>query len=179
MQYLFMLLFAAGAVGLDQFVKYLTVANIAEEVEITAIPGLMNLTYYKNTGASFSMLEGQQYFFIAHLLTNQLDLLFDEGVGQFRRGDAFHGFGTNIGIHTGTLHNIRINNTIIIALLELVRKKKIEKIRQNMPVYSRKISCDFSIGDLYKNAALRRREAVGSFIEAFGVKTADGKADGR
>ena len=63
MQYLWMLLFAAGAVGLDQMVKYLVVANIDLYEHLPVIPGVMNLTYYQNTGAAFSMLEGQQWLF--------------------------------------------------------------------------------------------------------------------
>ena len=63
MQYLWILLFAAGAVGLDQMVKYLVVANIDLYEHLPVIPGVMNLTYYQNTGAAFSMLEGQQWLF--------------------------------------------------------------------------------------------------------------------
>ena len=63
MQYLFMLLFAAGAVGLDQIVKFLVVANIPLHGEIAVIPGLIHLTYAQNTGAAFSMLQGQQWLF--------------------------------------------------------------------------------------------------------------------
>ena len=63
MQYLWMHLFAAGAVGLDQMVKYLVVANIDLYEHLPVIPGVMNLTYYQNTGAAFSMLEGQQWLF--------------------------------------------------------------------------------------------------------------------
>ena len=63
MQYLFMLLFAAGAVGLDQIVKYLIVANIGLYEQVPVIPGLIRLTYAQNTGAAFSMLRGQQWLF--------------------------------------------------------------------------------------------------------------------
>ena len=63
MQYLFMLLFAAGAVGLDQIVKFLVVANIPLHGEMAVIPGLIHLTYAQNTGAAFSMLQGQQWLF--------------------------------------------------------------------------------------------------------------------
>ena len=63
MQYLLMALFAAGIVGLDQFTKYLTVANIPLHTEIPAIPGLFHLTYVQNTGAAFSSFEGQIWLF--------------------------------------------------------------------------------------------------------------------
>jgi len=64
MQYLFMVLFAAGIVGLDQFTKYLVVAGIPLHTEIPAIPGLFHLTYVQNTGAAFSSFEGQQWLFV-------------------------------------------------------------------------------------------------------------------
>ena len=64
MQYLWMALFTAGIVGVDQFTKYLTVANIPLHTEIPAIPGLFHLTYVQNTGAAFSSFEGQQWLFV-------------------------------------------------------------------------------------------------------------------
>ena len=64
MQYLWMVLFTAGIVGVDQFTKYLTVANIPLHTEIPAIPGLFHLTYVQNTGAAFSSFEGQKWLFV-------------------------------------------------------------------------------------------------------------------
>ena len=64
MQYLWMVLFAAGIVGLDQFTKYLVVAGIPLHTEIPAIPGLFHLTYVQNTGAAFSSFEGQLWLFV-------------------------------------------------------------------------------------------------------------------
>ena len=64
MQYLLMALFAAGIVGLDQFTKYLVVANIPLHTEIPAIPGLFHLTYVQNTGAAFSSFQGMRWLFI-------------------------------------------------------------------------------------------------------------------
>jgi signal peptidase II len=63
MHYLFMLLFAAAAVALDQITKLLTVTNIPLYTRVDVIPGLFHLTYARNTGAAFSMLEGQQWLF--------------------------------------------------------------------------------------------------------------------
>ena len=64
MQYLFMALFAAGIVGLDQLTKYLVVANIPLHTQVSAVPGLFHLTYVQNTGAAFSSFEGQMWLFI-------------------------------------------------------------------------------------------------------------------
>ncbi len=63
MQFLYYALFAAGIVAADQFTKYLTVANIALWEDVPFIPGLLQLTYVRNTGAAFSSFEGQQWMF--------------------------------------------------------------------------------------------------------------------
>ena len=44
-------------VGADQWVKYLVVTNIGGSDIITAIPGVIDFVYVKNTGAAFSILE--------------------------------------------------------------------------------------------------------------------------
>ena len=63
MQMIFMAIFAAVAVFLDQLTKYLTVANIPLEGHVDFIPGFLGLTYFQNDGAAWSMLEGQQWLF--------------------------------------------------------------------------------------------------------------------
>ena len=63
MRFLLLALFSAGVVALDQYTKYLTVANIALYSEVDLIPGFLGLTYVKNTGAAFSSFEGQQWLF--------------------------------------------------------------------------------------------------------------------
>ena len=65
MQYIFMALFALGIVALDQYTKYLTVANIPLGGHVDAIPGLFNFTYVQNTGAAWSSFEGMTWLFIA------------------------------------------------------------------------------------------------------------------
>ncbi|MBQ7817295.1 MAG: signal peptidase II [Oscillospiraceae bacterium] len=64
MQFLYMSLFALGIVGVDQLTKYLTVANIPLYADVPFLPGFLGLTYVRNTGAAFSMLEGQSWLFI-------------------------------------------------------------------------------------------------------------------
>lgn len=68
MLYLGLGIFAAVIIALDQFTKYLTVANIPLGDQISAIPGLFHFTYIRNTGASFSMLEGSSWLFIGVLV---------------------------------------------------------------------------------------------------------------
>lgn len=63
MQFLFYSLFAAAIVAADQITKYLTVANIALYEKVPFVPGLLQLTYVRNTGAAFSSFEGQQWLF--------------------------------------------------------------------------------------------------------------------
>ncbi len=63
MQLLYFTIFAGLIVGLDQYTKFLTVANIALGVDVPFLPGVLNLTYVRNTGAAFSSFEGQQWLF--------------------------------------------------------------------------------------------------------------------
>ena len=63
MQFLRYALFAAAIVAADQYTKYLTVANIPLYADVPFIPGLLQLTYVRNTGAAFSSFEGQQWLF--------------------------------------------------------------------------------------------------------------------
>ena len=63
MSFLYYVLFAGAVVALDQFTKYLTVANIALYADIPFLPGIVQLTYVRNTGAAFSSFEGQQWLF--------------------------------------------------------------------------------------------------------------------
>ena len=48
---------------IDQVTKYLTVQNIELGQVIEFIPNIVSLTYIRNTGAAFSILEGQMWFF--------------------------------------------------------------------------------------------------------------------
>ncbi len=64
MQFLYMGLFVLGIVGVDQLTKYLTVANISRGADVTFLPGFLGLTYVQNTGAAFSMMEGQSWLFV-------------------------------------------------------------------------------------------------------------------
>ena len=63
MTYLLMTLFAAGAVVLDQWTKYLTVANISLYSRVPFWEGVFRFTYVQNTGAAFSSFLGQQWLF--------------------------------------------------------------------------------------------------------------------
>lgn len=61
MLYVFSTLLAAAVVGADQLVKHLVVAHIAPGGTASFLPGLVRLTFVKNTGAAFSILTGQRW----------------------------------------------------------------------------------------------------------------------
>ena len=63
MQFLFFVLFVAGAVALDQFTKALVVARIPLGGHVDFLPGVLDFTYVRNTGAAFSSFEGMQWLF--------------------------------------------------------------------------------------------------------------------
>ena len=63
MQYILMILFALGIVAVDQFTKYLTVANIALHQDVSFLPGVLGFTYVQNTGAAWSSFEGMIWLF--------------------------------------------------------------------------------------------------------------------
>ncbi|MFO8068660.1 MAG: signal peptidase II [Alkalibacterium sp.] len=50
-------------IGIDQLTKYLTVANIPLHETREVIPSILSFTYHQNTGAAWSILEGQMIFF--------------------------------------------------------------------------------------------------------------------
>ena len=65
MTFLFYSLFVAGIVAADQITKVLTVQNIPYQGCVPALDGIFNLTYFKNTGAAWSMMSGMRWVFVA------------------------------------------------------------------------------------------------------------------
>ena len=63
MQYLYMLLFAAGIVAVDQVTKIMTVTNISLHGHVEFLPGFLGFTYVRNTGAAWSSFEGMIWLF--------------------------------------------------------------------------------------------------------------------
>ena len=65
MIYAMMVAVIAATVGLDQWVKWLTIQHIPENTVLEEpILGLFRLAHHRNTGAAWSMLEGQTWFFL-------------------------------------------------------------------------------------------------------------------
>lgn len=50
-------------IAIDQLTKYLTVQSIPLHETIEVIPNILSFTYHRNTGAAWSILEGQMWFF--------------------------------------------------------------------------------------------------------------------
>lgn len=60
---LILTMFSAGIVAVDQLTKFLVVENIPLYADVPLLPGVVQLTYAQNTGAAFSILQGQQWLF--------------------------------------------------------------------------------------------------------------------
>lgn len=61
----FLLLLSLPLILLDQFTKWLIQQNIPYGDEISIVPGFFSLVHVSNTGAAFSLLQGNNLFFIA------------------------------------------------------------------------------------------------------------------
>lgn len=57
------LLIAAAIIVVDQLIKYWVVAHLAVNTAQTLIPHVFGLLHVRNTGAAWSILEGQTWFF--------------------------------------------------------------------------------------------------------------------
>ncbi len=65
MLYLWMGLYAAAVVGLDQLTKFLTVANIPQYHHMPFLDGVVRFTHVHNYGAAFSSFAGARWLFVA------------------------------------------------------------------------------------------------------------------
>ena len=111
-------LFAAAVVGLDQFTKYLTVANIALGQDIPFIPGFLGFTYLQNTGAAFSSFEGQRWLFAVIFILFTLGILY-----EFKKNTMkFSGFARwcIVAIYGGGLGNMidRVRLGYVVDMIE-------------------------------------------------------------
>lgn len=74
--YLYYLLIILGLFGIDQITKFIVDSNMALGQSITIVDDFFNLTYVRNTGAGFSILEGQMTFFYVITLVALCFLLY-------------------------------------------------------------------------------------------------------
>lgn len=63
MNILISVLIVTLGLGIDQFSKYLVSSKMILKESINIIPHFFSITYVRNTGAGFSILEGKQSFF--------------------------------------------------------------------------------------------------------------------
>ena len=59
------LIFIIAVLAVDQWTKWLVVEHIPLHGQVDFWPGVLSWTYTRNTGAAWSMLEGQQWLFVA------------------------------------------------------------------------------------------------------------------
>ena len=59
------ILLVVAIVAVDQWTKWIVVENIPLYGRVEFWPGVLSWTYTQNTGAAWSMLEGQRWLFIA------------------------------------------------------------------------------------------------------------------
>lgn len=102
---------------IDQWIKHVVVATIALGGSHTVIPGILSLTYIRNDGAAWSMLAGQQWFFlvisVAALLVMGWFLIRYRHNWQYEFGLVF--------MIAGTLGNFydRIVNGFVVDMFQL------------------------------------------------------------
>ena len=118
MQVLYMALFAAGSVAVDQITKFLTVAHIGLYQHVEMLPGVLGLTYVQNTGAAFSSFEGMQWLFAVIFLVFTLGILYE----YFFKRMPFTGFERWMiaAIYAGGLGNMidRIRLGYVVDMIE-------------------------------------------------------------
>ena len=102
MLFLFLSLFAAGIVAVDQFTKYLVVANIPLHGDVPFLPGILQLTYAQNTGGAWSMFEGKLWLFVGVFVILTAMILFEYfkkpmGFSKFERWCIAAIYGGGLG----------------------------------------------------------------------------------
>ena len=119
MLFLFLSLFVAGIVAVDQITKLLVLANIPLFTRADAIPGLFHLTYVQNTGAAFSSFEGMRWLFVALFVILTALVL----VEYFKKRMPFTTFerGCIAAVYGGGLGNIidRIRLGYVVDMIEV------------------------------------------------------------
>lgn len=88
MQFVFYVIFVGAVVLADQFTKALVVANIPLGGHVAFLPGFLDFTYVRNTGAAFSSFEGMQWLFALIFLVFTLGIFYE----YFRKRMPFSNF---------------------------------------------------------------------------------------
>ena len=118
MQFVFYVIFAAAVVLADQLTKALVVASIPLGGHVAFLPGLLDFTYVRNTGAAFSSFEGMQWLFALIFLVFTLGIIYE----YFYKRMPFTGFERWMiaAIYAGGLGNMidRLRLGYVVDMIE-------------------------------------------------------------
>lgn len=118
MQFVFYVIFAAAVVLADQLTKALVVANIPLGGHVAFLPGFLDFTYVRNTGAAFSSFEGMQWLFALIFLVFTLGIIYE----YFYKRMPFTGFERWMiaAIYAGGLGNMidRLRLGYVVDMIE-------------------------------------------------------------
>ena len=118
MQFVFYVIFAAAVVLADQLTKALVVANIPLGGHVAFLPGFLDFTHVRNTGAAFSSFEGMQWLFALIFLVFTLGIFYE----YFRKRMPFSNFERWMiaAIYAGGLGNMidRLRLGYVVDMIE-------------------------------------------------------------
>ena len=119
MQFVFYVIFVGAVVLADQFTKALVVANIPLGGHVAFLPGFLDFTYVRNTGAAFSSFEGMQWLFALIFLVFTLGIIYE----YFCKRMPFTGFERWMiaAIYAGGLGNMidRLRLGYVVDMIEV------------------------------------------------------------
>ena len=118
MQFVFYVIFVGAVVLADQFTKALVVANIPLGGHVAFLPGFLDFTDVRNTGAAFSSFEGMQWLFALIFLVFTLGIFYE----YFRKRMPFSNFERWMiaAIYAGGLGNMidRLRLGYVVDMIE-------------------------------------------------------------
>ena len=118
MQFVFYVIFVGAVVLADQFTKALVVANIPLGGHVAFLPGFLDFTHVRNTGAAFSSFEGMQWLFALIFLVFTLGIFYE----YFRKRMPFSNFERWMiaSIYAGGLGNMidRLRLGYVVDMIE-------------------------------------------------------------
>ena len=118
MQFVFYVIFVGAVVLADQFTKALVVANIPLGGHVAFLPGFLDFTHVRNTGAAFSSFEGMHWLFALIFLVFTLGIFYE----YFRKRMPFSNFERWMiaAIYAGGLGNMidRLRLGYVVDMIE-------------------------------------------------------------
>ena len=118
MQFVVYVIFVGAVVLADQFTKALVVASIPLGGHVAFLPGFLDFTYVRNTGAAFSSFEGMHWLFALIFLVFTLGIFYE----YFRKRMPFSNFERWMiaAIYAGGLGNMidRLRLGYVVDMIE-------------------------------------------------------------